>query len=361
VARVLIGGAGGAASNGFARSLRASERGDHLIGTNASATDLLLAPVDERHVVPDARSDEYDNALFSLLNGLRPDVIHVQPDAEVVRVSALRHMVKAAGTRYLLPDHAAVLLCQDKWSSYERWRDAAVPVPETRLLEAAEDLELAFRELGPELWLRKRSGAGGAGSLRTRSAELARAWVDSRHGWGRFTAAECLTSDTVTWQSIWHQGELVVAQTRRRWGWAYGANAPTGVSGITAVGETWSSEAVDRTAEAAIRAVSERPHGLYGVDMTFDHDGVARLTEINIGRFFTTHEFFTRAGLNMPELFVTLALEGTSPNLERRVNPLPNGLLWVRGMDVEPVLTTAEELERLPVVVQVHAVGPSSS
>lgn len=361
MARVLIGGAGGAASNGFARSLRASDREDHLIGTNASATDLLLAPVDERHLVPDARSGEYDNALYRLLNRVEADVIHVQPDAEVVRVSALRHVVKAAGTRYLLPDHGAVLICQDKWSSYERWRDAGVPVPETLLLEGPKDLDRAFRELGPELWLRERSGAGGAGSLRTANAELARAWVESRAGWGRFTAAECLTAETVTWQSLWYEAELVVAQTRKRWRWAYGANAPTGVSGITAVGETWSDEAVDRTAEAAIRAVSERPHGLFGVDMTFDREGVARLTEINIGRFFTTHEFFTRAGLNMPELFVTLALEGRAANLERRVNPLPDGLLWVRGMDVEPVLTTAEELERLPVVVQGRAVGPSPS
>jgi hypothetical protein len=222
-----------------------------------------------------------------------------------------------------------------------------LPVPETRLLERPIELADAFHDLGPEIWLRERSGAGGAGSLRTADPSLGHAWVDSRDGWGRYTVAECLTADSVTWQSLWYEGELVVAQTRRRWHWAYGANAPTGVSGITAVGETCSNPSVDETAERAIRAVSARPHGLYGVDMTFDHDGVARLTEINIGRFFTTHEFFTRAGLNMPELFVELALDGRVPPPERRINPLPDGLLWVRGMDVEPVLATRDELDRL--------------
>ena len=60
------------------------------------------------------------------------------------------------------------------------------------------------------------------------------------------------------------------------------------------------------------------------------------LTEINIGRFFTTIYFFTKAGLNMPAIYRDLALEGRHPKLERKRNPLPTGLAWVRGMDVEP-------------------------
>ena len=49
----------------------------------------------------------------------------------------------------------------------------------------------------------------------------------------------------------------------------------------------------------------------------------------------------------MPEIYCNIALEGKFPSLERRINPLPDGLVWIRGMDVEPVLTTVEALEKL--------------
>jgi carbamoyl-phosphate synthase large subunit len=347
--RVLLGGAGGAASLGFARSLRASGKPYHLIGMNTSAADLLLADVDEHHLVPAATSPDYPDALFQLLQRTHPDFVHVQPDPEVFRLSLLRHVVRGSGAAYLLPDHDAIVTCQDKWLSYERWRAAELPLPETRLLGGADDLALAFDELGDELWLREIRGAGGAGSLRTRDRDLARSWIGSRDGWGRFTAAECLTARSVTWQSIWYEGELVVAQTRRRLRWAYGANAPTGVSGITGIGETTSDARVDEVAERAVRAVTAKPHGIFGVDLTYDLSGEPCPTEINVGRFFTTHEFFTRAGLNMPDIYVTVALRGQWPSLDRKVNPLPDGLIWVRSMDVEPVLSTVEELERLGV------------
>jgi glutathione synthase/RimK-type ligase-like ATP-grasp enzyme len=347
VARVLVGGAGSAASNGFLRSLRASGRGDRLIGMNASPTDLLLADVDEGHLVPPAGDPEYETALRSLIERTRTDVVHVQSDAEVARVSALRGLLDELGVAYLLPHDETIVLCQDKWSSYLAWRAAAVPVPETRLLEGPGELDRAFAELGPELWLREIRGAGGAGSVRTADREFARSWVATRSGWGRFTAAECLTERTVTWQSIWWRGELVVAQTRRRRSWAFARNAPTGVSGITGVGETTSDPVVDDIAERAIRAVSREPHGIFGVDMAYAAGGEPNPTEINIGRFFTTHEFFTRAGLNLPEIYVSLALDRVKPALERKINPLPDGLLWIRGMDVEPVLTTVDEVERL--------------
>jgi carbamoyl-phosphate synthase large subunit len=81
--------------------------------------------------------------------------------------------------------------------------------------------------------------------------------------------------------------------------------------------------------------------------MAYDQSDVPNPTEINVGRFFTTHLFFSKAGLNLPEIYCTIALDGKLPDLPRKINPLPNGLVWIRGMDTEPVLTTREELEKL--------------
>jgi hypothetical protein len=346
MAKVHIGGAGGAPSNNVIRSLREAG-GDYLTGQSSEAADLLLADVEERYVVPPADDSAYGPALLELLERLRPDLLHVQNDFEVRAVSRLRDEITELGVRLYLPSPPAVEACVNKFSSYAAWRANDLPVPETRLLRTPDDLAAAMSEFGPSVWLRAVEGGGGAGAVPTDSAQFATAWIDRNDGWGRFTAAAILGPTSVTWQSLWRQGELVVAQTRLRRSWAFSSRAPSGVTGVTRVAETVSDESVDRTSEAAIRAIDPVPHGLYGVDLTYDEDGTANLTEINVGRFFTTIHFFTEAGLNMPAMYRDLALDRQPEQQSSRINPLPDGLVWIRGMDVEPVLTTVEALSEL--------------
>jgi carbamoyl-phosphate synthase large subunit len=215
------------------------------------------------------------------------------------------------------------------------------------LLHSPDDLRKAFDRLGDKIWIRATVGAAGQGALPADDFEFARIWIDRFKGWGNFTAAECLTPQTVTWLSLWYEGELVVAQTRRRRSWNFGNRTLSGVTGITGVGETCSDPVVDKVSLDAIQSIDPRPNGIFAVDMTYDHQGWPNPTEINIGRFFTTHYFFTKAGLNMPEIYCNIALDGTFPSLARKINPLPDGLIWIRGMDVEPVLTTVDELTKM--------------
>jgi len=118
------------------------------------------------------------------------------------------------------------------------------------------------------------------------------------------------------------------------------------VTGVTKVGVTSENDQATDIAINSIKAVSAKPHGIFGVDMTFDKDGVPNPTEINISRFFTTVRFFTEAGLNMPEIFKDIALYGEMPVLDKKINPLPTGLLWLRGMDVVPRLMSANEIKQ---------------
>ncbi len=351
MARIYIGGAGGAPANGFIRSLRESSRDDYLIGASCQASDLLLADVDQRHWVPPARDPEYARRIPALLRDCGVDFIHAQNDFEVRALSRMRSRLDALGVRHYLPDAEVVENCVDKQRSWAIWHAAGVRVPATRLLHSPADLKQAFAALGERLWLRATEGGGGRGALPTDDFEFARRWIDRHDGWGRFTASQLLSRDSVTWLSLWYRGELVVAQTRKRLSWQFGNRTLSGVTGVTGVGQTCSDEAVDRVALDAIGAIDRRPHGIYAVDMSYDFDGRPNPTEINIGRFFTTVLFFTRAGLNLPRIYCDIALEGEFPTLSRRINPLPDDLLWIRGMDVEPVLTTRDALARLTGVV----------
>lgn len=347
MARIQVGGAGGDPSNNFIRSLRESRRADHLIGTSSIPSDLFLADTEEKHVVPYATDPEYPQAILQLLRKTKPDLLHLQHDFEVRVISRIRDRVQDLGVTLFMPAPDTIENCVDKHKSYEIWREARIKVPETFLLRSPKDLELAFEKLGPKVWIRATEGGGGSGALPADNFDFARLWIDRFDGWGRFTAAEYLSPRTVTWLSIWYEGQLVVGQTRRRRSWKFGSRTLSGVTGVTGIAETCSDPTVDRVAQDAILAVDAKPHGIFGVDMTYDWEGFPNPTEINVGRFFTTHYFFTAAGLNMPEIYCDLALEGRFPILERKINPLPDGLVWIRGMDHAPVLVTVTELDEM--------------
>ena len=347
MARIQVGGAGGAPSNNFIRSLRESHRSDYLIGTSCLPSDLFLANTDEKHVVPPAKSPKYAEASLGLIRAARPDFIHLQHDFEVRAISRMRDQIEAMGVKHYLPAAETVENCVDKEKSYAIWKTAGIRVPETMLLHNPEDLARAFEKFGKTIWIRATEGGGGRGALPTDSVEFARIWIERFRGWGEFTASELLTSKSVTWLSLWYEGELVVAQQRRRRSWNFGDRTLSGVTGDTGVGETSSDATVDRVAQDAILSIDAKPHGIFAVDMTYDFGGFPNPTEINIGRFFTTHYFFTKAGLNMPAIYCDIALDGRFPTLERKINPLPDGLVWIRGMDVEPVLTTTDKLDEL--------------
>ncbi len=349
MAKIQIGGAGGAPSNGFIRSLRESNRDDYLIGTSCVVSDLFLANVDAKYPIPAASEPSYKDALLRIIKKIRPDFIHLQNDYEVRAVSRLRKQIESLGVKHYLPAAETIENCVDKEKSFQIWQRAGIPVPKTILLHNPADLKKAFDLYGETIWVRAVEGAAGRGALPANNYDFAKIWIDRFNGWGEFTASELLSKDTVTWLSIWHQGELVVAQTRRRLSWNFGNRTLSGVTGITGVGETYSDDTVNRISQEAILSIDAKPHGIFAVDMTYDKFGIPNPTEINIGRFFTTHYFFTKAGLNMPEIYCDIALDGNFPCLPKRINPLPNGLIWIRGMDVEPVLTKRSELETLSV------------
>jgi hypothetical protein len=352
MAKILIAGAGGAPSEGVINSLLEGKKKEVVIGMGSEPSDLALSSASKKFVVPYANKPEYKSRLIEILNNEKPDLIHFQNDLEIYHASLLREDIMSTGTNIFMPDHDVIDTCVHKYKSWLAFKTAGIKVPENLVINNEQDLKDAFSQLGDEngaIWLRSASiGGGGKGSLPTSDYSMARAWISHYNGWGDFIAAAMLTTSTVTWLSIWHEGELVVAQSRERRGWTHGNRSISGVTGVTKVGATCDNSEVTRVATGAIKAVSSKPHGIFGVDMTYDNEGVPNPTEINISRFFTTVLFFTAAGLNMPEIFKDLAVYGEFPKLDRKINPLPSGLLWLRGMDTQPrIITEAEMMKEL--------------
>lgn len=348
--KILVAGAGGAPSEGVINSLLRSKKAETVIGMGSEPSDLILSKASKKFHVPYANDLQYKRCLINLLNTEKPNLVHFQNDLEIYHASLLREEILATDTKIFMPDHEVIDTCVHKYKSYLAFKEAGITVPGNLMIDNEENLREAFATLADDtgkIWLRAASIAGGGkGAIPTNDYAMAKAWIDHFKGWGDFIAAEMLSSNTVTWLSIWHEGELVVAQSRERRGWTHSNRSISGVTGVTKVGVTCDNDLVTQTAIDSIMAVSARPHGIFGVDMAYDSRGVPNPTEINISRFFTTVLFFTEAGLNMPEIFKDIALYGEFPQLEKKINPLPSGLMWMRGMDVIPRLITSENINK---------------
>lgn len=342
--KIIVTGAGGAASLGFCRSLNDANINYEIIGVDSDKYHLSLAEVDYRYLVPPVNDPDYIKVLNYIAGKHQVDFLHSQPDVEIEVLSDNREKLKVKTN---FPSKKAVRLCVNKWESYKKWKDAGIKVPRTLFINNRKDLLEAFKNLGETIWLRNIKGAGGKGSLPTSNFKEACAWIDFCNGWGHFNAAELLSNRTTTWSSIWNNGKLVVAQARERLYWEYRNNSSSGVTGLTGTGITIDDKIVTDVAVATIHAIDSIPHGIFSVDMTYDFDGVPNPTEINVARFFTTHYFFTCAGINLPDIFVKTSLGMPIKKLKKKINPLPEGLSWTRGMDTKPVLSNLSNFVKL--------------
>lgn len=346
--KILIAGAGGAPSEGVIHALQQNPN-NYIVGMGSEPTDLILSKANEKYYAPYANTPEYKSRLIDILNVVKPDLIHFQNDLEIFHASLLREEIKSTGTKIFMPNHEVIDTCVHKYKSYLAFKKSGIKVPTNILINNEEDLKIAFKELKNDkgqIWLRDSGiGGGGKGALPTNDFVFAKAWIDHYDGWGDFIAAEMLQPKTVTWLSIWYEGELILAQARARQGWTHANRTISGVTGVTKVGVTVSDQIVTDVAISAIKAVSDKPHGIFGVDMAYDKNGIPNPTEINISRFFTTVRFFTEAGINFPEVFKQLALHEKLSIDKGLINPLQDGLMWVRGMDTIPKLIIEEDID----------------
>ena len=341
--KILICGAGGTPSTNFVRSIRKMDEDIFIVGVDSNKYTLQRAETNKKYLVPRADNENYIDILNTIIEENNIEFIHAQNDVEIHYISENREKLKA---KVFLPTKQTIQLCQDKYASYSIWAGNGIKVPKTKMIYNERALQKAFDEFGPKMWIRHITGGAGKDSYPAQGYEDALAWINFKNGWGHFTAAEMLLENSITWSSIWNNGELIVAQSRKRLYWEFADRAPSGITGITGTGVTFSDKQFDDLAIKSILAIDNNPNGLFSVDMTYDKDMLPNPTEINIGRFFTTHYFFTEAGLNLPEIFLKIAYNEPFVVPTKKINPLPDNLAWVRGMDCHPVLTTMDEIEQ---------------
>lgn len=337
--RILITGAGGSAAYNFVDALRQSGQDFYIVGTDMKKFHLELMDIDKKYLVPGVSDPAYVETMNRIVEKEKIDFVHPQPDVEVAFLSANADKIKA---KLFLPSQEAVELCHDKMKFNERLKEKGVAVPEARHIKDKDSLDKAVKELlgnNGKVWLRAIRGAGSKGSLPVNDIFHADGWVDYWRtfrglDYEDFMASEFLPGHEFAWQSVWYEGKLITSQARERIEYIFGSLTPSGQTSSPSVAKTVNRDDVNQAGEGAVRAVMDKPHGVFCVDMKEDAHGVPKVTEINPGRFFTTSNFFAHAGVNMPKMYVELGLTGKTSDKPAQYNPLPDDLYWVRMIDM---------------------------
>src|SRR5438132_2373280 len=141
---VLLTGAGGSASANVLDALRLSGRGYRVIGADASPVNLHLSHADARAVIPRPSDAGFADALNALIADHRVDMLHPQPDPDVLAIGVLRHSL---GARTYLPEQDALQLVADKSEFAAALTRAGVAVPESVDFDSVDDVASRVREL----------------------------------------------------------------------------------------------------------------------------------------------------------------------------------------------------------------------
>jgi carbamoyl-phosphate synthase large subunit len=310
---------------------------------------MTLSKADMNYLIPKASESSYLDALVRIIDLEKIDVLHAQPDPEVTFIGKHRDQIKA---RTYLPRQEVLDLAGDKELFTSTLRDAGIPMPRSGSGETRSDLanvvELLLKD-AEKVWVRAKRGAGSRASLPVRSVDQAlnwaQWWIDERGmAWEDFMASEFLPGKEYALQTFWQDGELISAEARERVAYLYGFLSPSGQSSTPSIARTTRSSQVFDVGLNGIRALDSSPNGVYCADIKTSYDGELKITEVNAGRFFTTSNFFSHAGVNMPSMLVRAAMgENIKPV---GIATLPEDLYWIRMVDMGYKLVSGDELSK---------------
>ena len=347
---VLVTGAGSGRGNNLVRSLRAGGHDIDVIGCNSDRFVLAKSDTERRFHVPSPSSGAaFVAACRPIIQAHAVDLIIPSSDDDAL---ALARIGAELPCRAYLPPAEVIALCQDKYLLGQKLKASNLPVPETVAIHNRADVLRAFRDLArwPLLWCRTRHGAGSKGATKVKDAEQAWSWITY---WNEmrgipveeFTLSEYLPGRDFNVQGIWHEGRTVLIKMCERLSYLDGENRPSGMSSTPAVAKTLCNHQVLDVCDHAVKLISPGASGVFNLDLKQDAAGMARITEINAGRFAMITNLYDLTGChNMAQTYVQLAL-GHMPQIDEMRDIAADHYL-VRDYDTHPLITSLEEIIR---------------
>jgi carbamoyl-phosphate synthase large subunit len=335
------------------RDIQNSQISVHIVGSSSDSFVLARSLADKNYLIPRADAGAaYIEAINRIAAAEQIDLIMPNNDVEVAPISAHRDQLDADT---FLPSHETIELCQDKLILNLHLSRNGIRVAQTYLLNSADEADEVFSrfERSDLLWCRMRKGSGSKGSLPVRDPDQLRFWVqywrDMREiPENMFLVCEYLPGRDYAFQSLWKDGELVIAKTCQRLSYLFGATLPSGSSSTPSIGKLVNNPRVNEICTKSVLAVDPKATGMFCIDLKENQEGNPCVTEINIGRFFMITPAFDSVGRhNMAELYLRLAFgEDVAVHVNERFSDVGSDETFlVREIDNEPMVMTTDEIE----------------
>lgn len=348
--KILVTGVGGPTPRSFAIALKKFGKGTyHLIATDSNplayglyARDLF----DHSYVVPKASDPAYWPSIQALVETHGIDCAVVMPELEVIEWSRREAEGNLPCTAFLPQAELAALL-YDKAAMTNVIAPAGLAPASVSFHRNEVPFDELFAKLGQQIWVRSSSGTSGLGSLLVRSADELRNWILINPGVTQFLASPFLSGRNLACKLLYNKGKLVRSACAERVQYIMAKVAPSGITGNTSFGRLLNEPALVERATAAMdllfAATGATPHGFFTVDFKEDAEGRPYVTEVNV-RHVAFTQCFAAGGANLAEDSVRLLVEDPSFDHAYQMYRFAEGLIFLRDVDVAPVLMSEKDL-----------------
>lgn len=356
---VLLTACGGSVGIDVARSLRASDLNLRIVGTDVTDYGIKFGALfcDTVLRIPTATEHGFLDTINNICDAEKIDVIIFNHSKEIREVGRRELKFRA---KSLLPEHNVIRACSNKWVTVQKLYENILwhITPKGVLVNNPDQVATAFdfltskdvvgmteghfkERLERSAWIRPTEGSGARGAFLAKSPQLAKAWMKCwESSIGRpetWLMQEYLPGRNLSWQSVWHHGQLVVSALMERLGYYMGQNIITGVSGTISKARIIHDDLIDIKCGKAVAAVSDgRSHGIFMVDLKEAPDGHFKITEID-NRLSGRTWLHAATGRNLPEAVVRCLLGAVTRSHENLEKPAIGATIF-RQMDVDPII-----------------------
>lgn len=353
---ILVTGVGGPTPRSFVRAvmLQKEEFNEPLrfigVDCNPLAYGLYDTELFERtHLVPRADDPGYWDAINRIVEKEKIGAAVVLPEVEVIEWAKNSGNLKKK-IRLHLPEFPLAEALVNKHRLHERLSGSELIPRFYRIKPASYSYEEISAAVGETFWVRSTEGSSGLGSLKIESEASLKQWLSINTGVKEFIATEYLPGRNLACKMLYFDGELKRTASAERVNYIMAKVAPSGITGNTSFGRLVNEPELVKLSEQALETVAGETgsalNGIFTVDYKEDASGKPKITEINIRHVAFTSSM-AAGGANIPADTVRALINGNGHAMERIDYQYPEGLIFLRDVDSEPIVMSESELIKL--------------
>lgn len=347
---ILITGVGGETPRAIAKRVRQVFPAANIIGTDLHVKALgfhIIGLVDEYYIVPRSTHEDYWKVTERIIEKHSIDLAFIQPEMEVIKWGDYYDEHGEYMCPTVIPPARLAKALINKADMADVLKGTKFIPTTIRITPQTPHYEQIQKEIGYPCWIRATQGAGGLGSLKLNRQKDLEAWFLIHEDIKEFTVSDFLVGRHLANQMLYINGECIKNGGLECVEYVMAEVAPSKVTGNTSFGRFLNDEKLLEFCEECIDFISKKmnivPHGVLSFDLKEDAEGNYKVTEVNI-RHMAYTETMARAGFDLVTDSINYLLKGKEAITERGHFHYDKNYIFLRDVDIEPILMEEHEL-----------------